>query len=135
EDRAWYAWHFDVIPSQPGNAGKTVQLRIPLKNTLTPESWDDIRAELKRCYLHLWNSTTKANVYVWIVASIGSVSIAARNLLRISESSVPTRSPTKDQGLLLLMEQQQHRNVLVVARKFLRALDPTSLLYKEVLSW
>jgi Domain of unknown function (DUF4365) len=137
-DCAWYEWHFNLVGSPtdlPGEDRKTLQLRIPSKNLLTHHSWDDIRAELRRCYNYLYSSMAKADSFVWLVASIGSVCNAARNLLKISETPLPAPPVGDDDGVLLLIEQQQHRNILVVAHKFRRALDPESALYGEVDAW
>lgn len=138
KDRAWYAWHFDICSSANdlADAGKThIPLRIPLNQPLVAGAWDAIRAEVRRCYRHLYNSLAKTDSYVWIVASVNILCNAARSLYILSQSPVPMLTPDEHTGISLLLEQQQHRNVLVIARKFLHGLDPASALYASCRTW
>jgi hypothetical protein len=59
----------------------------------------------------------------------------ARSLYTLSEQAIPNGPLTEHDGFTLLIEQQEHRNVLVVANKFLRGLDPTSKLYSSCREW
>ncbi len=137
-DRAWYVWHFDLFKSVadiPKSTGTSISLRIPTSNRLTPEAWTGIRIEINRCYNYLYNSLSKGDSYVWIVASTGTVCNGARNLLKISELPLPGPNISKEDGITILIEQQQHRNVLVVASRLLGGLDPVSQLYRDVRGW
>ena len=137
-NRAWYIWHFDVFRSVsevPSAMDAKIAIRVPTKNELNKPAWDDIRSELRRCYNHIQNSMSKADSYVWIVASTGLIAIATQNLLKISEIPIPARDSQNDDFIPLLIEQQQHRNMLAVAYKLLRGLDSTSKLYRDVHTW
>lgn len=136
--RAWYIWHFDVFRSVSEVAsmkGATVTIRVPTKNELNDAAWDDIRSELKRCYNLIYNLMSKADSYVWIVGSTSSIAIATQNLLKISEMPIPAKDGQNDDFIPLLIEQQQHRNMLAVANKLFRGLDPASKLCRDVHTW
>lgn len=137
-DCAWYVWHFDIFKSVadiPKGSASSISLRVPTSNKLTLAAWNDIRIEIKRCYNYLYNSMSKGDSYVWIVASTGTVCNAARNLLKISESPVPGPDISEEDGITILIEQQQHRNILAVASKLLTGLDPVSKLYRDLSGW
>jgi len=78
---------------------------------------------------------SKGDSYVWIVASTGTVCNAARNLLKISDSPVPGPDISEEDGITILIQQQQHRNILTVASKLLAGLSSASKLYSELRVW
>lgn len=137
-NRAWYIWHFDVFRSVsevPSTTDAKITIRVPIKNELNNAAWDDIRSELRRCYNLIQNLMSNAHSYVWIVASTSSIAIATQNLLKISDIPIPDPKNLNDDFIPLLIEQQQHRNMLAVANKLLRGLDQTSKLYQDVHTW
>ena len=137
-DQAWYVWHYDLfntIEDIPKAGTNSLTISVPTDNELNTDGWNNIRAEIKRCYNCLYNSMSKADSFVWIVASTGTVCKAARNLLKLSESPVPGKNITENEGITILIEQQQHRNVLAVASKLLSGLSTGSKLHRELLEW
>jgi len=137
-ERAWYAWHFEVCGAANAlaDSGKRyMSLRIPLAQCLDRSAWEAIRSEVRRCYRHLYNSLGKVDSYVWIVASVNFLSNAVRTLYILSQTPVPKSTPDDHDGISLLIEQQQHRNVLAIARKFLRGLEVESALYSSARDW
>ena len=139
-DRAWYLWHYDAFDTieeiQEANRN-ALPVSVPrgADNELNIDGWNNIRAEIQRCYKRLYNSMSKGESFVWIVAATRIICGAARNLLKISESAVPGQAITEEEGIIILIEQQQHRNVLASASKLLSGLSTESKLYRELTEW
>ncbi|MEK7718555.1 MAG: DUF4365 domain-containing protein [Bacteroidota bacterium] len=137
-DRACYVWHYDLFNSVadvPKTSTGSLTISVPTDNELNTAGWNDIRSEIKRCYNRLYNSMSKGDSFVWVVASTGTICNAAKNLLKISESQVPGENITEDEGITILIEQQQHRNVLTVASRLLSGLSTESKLHRELREW
>lgn len=138
KESAWFAWHYELFRSvedvQKAKGG-SMTISVPTANELNSTGWNNIRSEIKRCYNRLYNSMSNGDSFVWIVASTSMICKAARNLLAISESLVPGKNFTEDEGFKILLEQQQHRNVLSMASKLLNGLNSETKLYRELLEW
>ena len=135
---AWYAWHFHVVDTRPKSLASLptlTNIKIPTENVLDAKAWDGIRAEIKRCYMFLWNSTSRSQSYVFIVASISVLSTYARNLVVATQRDPPKAPLSEHEAIALLFEQRLHRNVLAIAVKAHRALPSASRLHQDVVTW
>jgi hypothetical protein len=78
---------------------------------------------------------SKTKSYVWIVASVQLLTNAIRSLYILGKDAVPEPPFSHDQGISLMIEQQEHRNILSIGAKFLRGLDPSSALHESCRQW
>lgn len=136
--QAWYVWHFDAFePSARllSALPEQSQIKVPVANVLDSDAWGGIRADLKRCYSYIWNSTSKSDSFVWIVASVGILSTTARNLVVLADTKVPEEPLSRSDVVGLLIEQRLHRNALAIAHKARGGLSRTVSLHRELGDW
>ena len=135
---ARYAWHFQVVDLKPkalASLPERVVLRIPTASILDSSGWDAIRIELHRCYSYLWNSTSKSDSFVQIVAGLNILSTSAQNLFTLSKSELPVIPLDEEQAITLLIEERIYQNILHVAIRTHRSLPPSASLHLEITHW
>lgn len=137
--RAWYAWHLDLFESPAAvfhSTQHTVTIRIPERNELNEAGWEDIRHRLKEHFGSLLDAISEANSSSRLLPAINTLARNVSNLLKLSKTPPPTRSPmTKQEGLSILIEQLEHRSVLSVVRTLLEHVRPDSRAGHHMRAW
>lgn len=134
--KAWYAWHLDLFNSPAdlfNNKSKEISIRIPKSNLLNNEAWGRIRDNLKNHFLELQEALTTKTIAVRVVASINVMTVALRNLVKLLDYEIPNGGPSQEEGITLLLEMLQHRDLLKAAKSVLKHMSNKSPAHKQLL--
>lgn len=137
QKKAWYSWHFELFHS-PGDledGKKAATIRIPTRSTLDAKSWDEIRTSVTKYYRSIHDALTMNSSSIWLLSATNIINTSVRNLIKMRGSTIPTGTPSESEGISLLIEQQQHNNVLTGANKCINALECGSPLKKHLEYW
>ena len=133
---AWYAWHLDLFDSPTAlfnGKSKEIAVHIPKSNLLNKEAWELIRDNLRKHFYELQEALTTKTMAIRVVASINMITVALRNLVKLLEHEVPVGGPSQYEGITLLLEMIQHRDLLMAAKSVLSHMSNESPAHKQLL--
>ncbi|MEK6262277.1 MAG: DUF4365 domain-containing protein [Planctomycetota bacterium] len=131
----WFAWHLDLFDSPAevfGGDAETLTIRIPERNRLNQDGWGTVRRQLKQHFGSLQNALGDAQLASKLLPAVNLIATAVGNLVKLASSPPPQGPPTGDEGMTILLEQLQHRDLLHAARSILRRIDPGSDAHKQI---
>ena len=134
----WFAWHLDLFrsPADVFDAeAETLTIRIPERNQLNDAGWSLIRCHLKEHFSSLQAALTDARLTSRLMAGLNLISTAVGNLVRLSSCPPPDGQPDNREGISILIEQIEHRNILTTVRTLLRRIRPESGAHKQIRFW
>lgn len=134
----WYAWHLDLFDSPAelfGSAAKTVTLRIPQTNRLDSAGWTSIRAALLQHFTALQRALSTDAMTPRVLATVHDVARIVGNLIRLGASAPPEPPLTKNEGMALLIEQIELRDLICTVRSLLNRLQDGSDAHKLFEFW
>jgi hypothetical protein len=134
----WYAWHFDLFVS-PETLFKTnadtVTIRIPQKNHLDTDGWNQLRKEVFDYFKALHRALATDAVMPHLVETVYQVSRVIGNLIRLGSSAPPIPPLTQREGMSILIEQIELRDLLHAVRALLGKIDKRSGAHKQIALW
>lgn len=134
----WYAWHLDLFDSPNelfGVEAKTMTVRIPQANRLDDAGWQSIREDLHRHFSTLQRALSTDAVAPYLLATVHNVARIIGNLARLG-SSVPPEPPlTQSEGMALLIEQVEVRDLIHSVQSLLRRVADCSDAKKQIRFW
>lgn len=134
----WYGWHLDLFNSPKqvfGTSARTVTIRIPQKNQLDEAGWKAIRTDLLDHFRALQRAITSDAMAPYFMATLNNIARITGNLIRLARMAPPEPPLTKDEGMELLLEQIELRDLIETVRAFLQRLSQTSDAYKQIEFW
>lgn len=135
---AWYDWHLNLFDSPKqvfGIDAATVTVRIPKKNPLNDEGWKAIRADLLQHFGALQRALTADAVAPHIMATLHGIARIAGNLMRLGATTPPEPPLTQREGMSILIEQMELRDLIHTVRTLLQRLPNGSDAYKQIEFW
>ena len=133
--RGWFAWHLDIFHSPAevfGGDAETLTIRIPECNQLNQDGWDTIRRQLKEHFGSIQNALWDAHVTAKLLPAINLIATAVENLVKLANSPPPAGAPDRDEGMTVLLEQIQHRDILHAARSILQRINSACEAHKQI---
>jgi hypothetical protein len=133
-----YPWHLDLFESPEDairTAVKTITLHIPERNRLDAAGWSSIRSDLLDHYKALYRALNGDAVAAHVLATIHNVSRSVGNLIRIGRSAPPDPPFTRNEGLALLIEQMELRDLILSVRSVLDCLVDGSDAHRTIAFW
>ena len=134
----WYAWHLDLFNSPREVFGvdtKTVTIRIPQKNQLNDIGWQSIRTDLRRHFRALQRALSTDAVAPQLLATVHNISQILGNLIRLGSSAPPEPPLTQSEGMSLLIEQLELRDLIHSVRSLLSRIASGSDASKQIEFW
>lgn len=134
----WYAWHLDLFNSPDelfGAKGETMTIRIPQANQLDDAGWKSIRADLFQHFKALQRALSTDAVAPHLLATVYNVARVVGNLIRLGSSAPPEPPLTQNEGITLLIEQIEVRDLIEVVRSLLDRLADGSEAHKQIAFW
>jgi hypothetical protein len=138
DGRAWFAWHLDLFPSPAevfGGSHSTLTIHVPTKNRLDQAGWERIRQDLVRHFSALQEALSSESLASHLLKTLYSIARITGNLMRLATSAVPRASPTEEQGIALLIEQVELRDLMSAVRSLLDRIDPECEGRKQIEYW
>lgn len=135
---ARYGWHLELFdsPKQVFEASTpTLSIRIPEANLLDGSGWKAIRRYLLQHFRALQRALTVDAVAPHVMATLHKVSRITGNLIRLGAVAPPEPPLTRSEGMTILIEQIELRDLLDTVRALLLRLVVGSDLHKQVESW
>jgi hypothetical protein len=114
---------------------KTVTIRIPQANRLDDEGWASIRSDLFQHFTALQRALSTDAVAPHVLATVNNVARIVGNLIRIGSSAPPEPPLTQSEGLALLIEQIELRDLIDTIRSLLRRIAAESDAHKQIAFW
>jgi len=134
----WYAWHFDLLDS-PETLYKTnaatITIRIPQKNHLNTDGWNQIRKEVLEYFTTLHQALSADTVTPHLLRTVYQVSRVIGNLIRLGSSAPPIPPLTQSEGMSILIEQMELRDLIHAVRALLGKIGRRSMAHKQIASW
>lgn len=134
----WYAWHLDLYDS-PNELfeveGKTMTIRIPQTNQLNDAGWEAIRTDLYRHFRALQRALSTDAVAPHLLATVYNVARIVGNLIRLGSSAPPEPPLTQSEGITLLIEQVELRDLIHSVRSLLRRVADGSDASRQIEFW
>lgn len=131
----WYGWHLDLFES-PNELfaveAETMTIRIPQANQLNDAGWKSIRTDLLRHFRALQRALSTDAVAPHLLATVYNVSRIVGNLIRIGSSAPPAPPLTQREGMTLLIEQIELRDLIDTVRSLLLRVNATSNAHKQI---
>ncbi len=135
---ARYGWHLDLFDSPQqvfGTDAATVTVRIPEKNRLNDEGWKAIRTKLYQHFRTLQRALTADTVAPHVMVALYSISRIAGNLIRLGATAPPEPPLTQSEGMGILIEQMELRDLIQTVRTLLQRLPDGSDAHKQIAFW
>lgn len=132
---AWYAWHLDLFKSPMevfGAESKTMTLRIPCANKLDDAGWVAVRKDIYDHFKSLERALSSDAVVPHLERTIYSVARIAGNLIRLGRREPPKPPLTQDDGMDLLIEQMQIRDLINYIGSFQSYVAPRTDAFKQI---
>jgi hypothetical protein len=134
----WYAWHLDLFDSEKelfGVETETMTIRIPETNQLNDAGWESIRRDLLRHFKALQRALSTDSVAPYLLATVYNVARIVGNLIRLGSSAPPEPPLTQSEGMSLLIEQLELRDLIDAVRSLMRRVADGSDAYKQIGFW
>lgn len=135
---AWYAWHLDLFKSPSDvfdSKADTLTIRIPESNKLNEQGWDFIRSWIKKHFGSLQTAINEANLSSRLLPALNLIATAVGNLVKLSNTPPPENPPSDYQGMSVMLEQLQHRDILSAVSHLLKYIDPRTDAYRQIELW
>ncbi|WP_411133431.1 DUF4365 domain-containing protein [Streptomyces sp. C10] len=126
--RGYYRWHNEFYEElsriQSETKPRTISLNIPTRSPLVESAWEDVRQALLWHHRNLRASLRAARDAESLLPTIRELAAAVRQLNSIDHQQIPQVQRTQEQeGLLVLIEMIQHRNVVKATSRLLNEMD------------
>ncbi|MHB1592009.1 MAG: DUF4365 domain-containing protein [Sulfuricella sp.] len=134
----WYAWHLDLFDSPNELFGvdtKTMTIRIPQANKLNDAGWQSVRTDLYRHFRAIQRALSTDAVAPYLLATVYNVARIVGNLIRLGSSAPPEPPLTQSEGIALLIEQVELRDLIHSVQSLLRRIADGSDANKQVEFW
>lgn len=134
----WYTWHLDLFDSPEElfeEKGKTLTIRIPEENKLNDKGWQSIRTDLFQHFKELQRALSTDAIAPHVFRTVYQVSRLTGNLMRLATTAPPEPPITQDEGMSMLIEQMQLRDLIDEVRSFLDRLPKESEAHKQIEFW
>lgn len=134
----WYAWHLDLFDSPKELfevETETITIRIPQTNQLDDAGWHSIRKDLLRHFRALQRALSTDAVAPYLLATVYNVARIVGNLIRLGSSAPPEPPLTQSEGIALLIEQVELRDLIDSVRSLLRRVAVGSDANKQIGFW
>jgi hypothetical protein len=134
----WFAWHLDLFESPKellAQRTRTLTVRIPQTNRLDESGWASIRRDLSAHFKALHQALSNDEILMPLLKAVNNLARIAGNLMRIGASSVPTPPLTKSEGITILIEQIELRDLIDTVRDLLARIDSRSEPHKQITFW
>ncbi|MDE3244273.1 MAG: DUF4365 domain-containing protein [Nitrospirota bacterium] len=135
---AWYGWHLDLFDSPMqvfGTDAHKVTIRIPEENRLNDSGWNTIRTDLLQHFRALQRALTSGTVAPHVMATLHNISRITGNLIRLGATAPPEPPLTRSEGMAILIEQIELRDLIHAVRTLLQRLTESSDAYKQIAFW
>ncbi len=135
---AWYGWHLDLFHSPKevfGTAADTVTIRIPEKNQLNDAGWKAIRADLLQHFRAIQRALTSDTVAPHVMVTLHNIARITGNLIRLGATAPPDPPLTESEGMAILIEQIELRDLIDTVRTLLQRLPDGSDACKQIAFW
>ena len=134
----WYAWHLDLFDSPYelfGDKGQTITIRIPQGNLIDENGWNSIRADLFQHFKGLQRALSTDAIAPHLIRTVYSIARIVGNLIRLGSSAPPKPPLTKNEGMALLIEQMEVRDLIDAVRSLLNHVADGSDAHKQISFW
>ncbi len=134
----WYAWHLDLFDSPDevfGPDAGTLTVRIPERNQLNDAGWNSIRTDLRQHFRALQRALTADAVAPRVMRVLYSVARITGNLIRLGATAPPEPPLTQSEGMALLIEQLELRDLIHTVRALLSRLSGSADVHKQIAFW
>jgi hypothetical protein len=134
----WYAWHFDLFDSPNalfGTDAKSITIRIPQTNQLDAVGWNRIRKDLLSHFKSLQRALSTDAVVPHVLRTVYQAARIVGNLIRLGSSAPPKPPLTQDEGISLLIEQMELRDLMQEVRLLLDRVSKHFEAHKQIASW
>ncbi|MGH8474542.1 MAG: DUF4365 domain-containing protein [Methylococcales bacterium] len=135
---ARYGWHLELFDSPEqvfGTDTPKVSIRIPEKNRLDGSGWNAIRTYLLQHFRALQRALTTDTVAPHVMATLHNISRITGNLIRLGATAPPEPPLTRSEGMAILIEQIELRDLMDTVRALLERLAVSSDAHKQVAFW
>lgn len=135
---AWYGWHLDLFESPKevfGTDADTVTVRIPEKNQLNDAGWKAIRTDLLQHFRGLQRALTSDRVAPHVMATLYNIARITSNLIRLGATAPPNPPLTQSEGMAIIIEQIELRDLIDTVRTLLQRLPDNSDAAKQIAFW
>lgn len=136
--KGWYAWHQDLFDSPKeffDTETKTVTIRVPEANELNEVGWEAIRQYIERHFRGLQRALWTDAIAPSLMAAVYQVARIVGNLIRLGASAPPEPPLTKSEGMSLLIEQIEVRDLIDTVTTLLDRLPAGSEARKQIDFW
>ena len=136
--RGWYAWHQDLFDSPKDffdTETRTVTIRLPEANKLDETGWEAIRRYIERHFRGLQRALWTDAIAPSLMVTVYQVARIVGNLIRLGASAPPDPPLTKSEGMSLLIEQIEIRDLIATVTALLDRLPAGSEAWKQVDFW
>jgi hypothetical protein len=134
----WYAWHLDLFDSPDelfGAKGETMTIRISQANKLDDAGWSSIRADLFQHFRALQRALSTDAVAPHLIRTVYNVARIVGNLIRLGSIAPPEPPLTQNEGISLLIEQMEVRDLIDAVRSLLHRIVDGSDAHKQIEFW
>lgn len=131
----WFAWHLDLFENPRSvfeQSERTLTVRIPQSNQLDEAGWLSIRRDISSHFRSLQRALWNDEIVPPLLRTVNNLTRIAGNLMRIAGQSVPTPPLSKYEGMTLLIEQIELRDMMDTVRVFLAKIDSQSDPHKQI---
>jgi hypothetical protein len=134
----WYDWHFDLFDSPETlfkTNAETITIRIPQENQLNANGWNQLRKDVFDHFKALHRALSTETVTPHLLRTVYQVSRIVGNLIRLGSSAPPKPPLTKREGMSILIEQMELRDLIQAVRTLLDKIGTHSGAHKQIASW
>lgn len=134
----WYAWHFDLFdsPNELFEAEtKTMTIRIPQEKQLNEAGWQSVRTDLNRYFRALQRALSTDAVAPYLLTTVHNVARIVGNLIRLGSTATPEPPLTQSEGIAILIEQVELRDLIHSVRSLLGRVADGSDANKQIGFW
>jgi hypothetical protein len=134
----WYAWHFDLFDSPETlfkTNAETITIRIPQENHLNTDGWSQLRKEVFDYFKALHRALSTDAVTPHLLQTVYQVSRVIGNLIRLGSSAPPIPPLTQREGMSILIEQMELRDLIHSVRALLAKIGKRSGAHEQIAFW
>ncbi len=138
EHVGWYAWHFDLFDSPETlfkTDAETITILIPRKNRLDTDGWNQLRKDVFDHFKALQRALSTETVTPHLLRTVYQVARIVGNLIRLGSSAPPKPPLTQREGMSILIEQMELRDLIHAVRTFLDKIGKHSEAHKMIAFW
>ena len=136
--KGWYVWHQDLFDSPKeffDAETKTVTIRVPTANELDEAGWNAIREYIERHFRGLQRALWTDSIAPSLMATVYQIARIVGNLIRLGATAPPEPPLTKSEGMSLLIEQIEVRDLIDTVTALLGRLPAESEARKQIDFW